>query len=298
MSIAVAEQVLSGEAWTPLSIARRFLEAFFRDPRAGYSEGFHAFLSGLRLEAEHRFAGVQSTTAGRGLAECLLAPPSERHPHVGLLLQEMATVFLDRIKSQSDKSGAAMRSAPIGFYDSLDEVVKRSALQAGVTHDTPAGIAAAVAASLMTHYFVYDLGPKAELGGFLATHVRVCDFRSSRHDGLPTGRYTEAEQQDWATPYSGKVKSKGWMSVRAAVTAVVRHDNLRDILKACVDFTGDVDTVATIALAAASCSHEVEQNLPECLRCSLEDGKYGVGYLRDLDRGLGEHVGSSRNQEA
>jgi ADP-ribosylglycohydrolase len=37
---------------------------------------------------------------------------------------------------------------------------------------------------------------------------------------------------------------------------------LSELLKDCIAFTGDVDTVATIALAAASCSEEITQDLP------------------------------------
>src|SRR3954447_22310185 len=44
MSLAVAEAIVSGERWAALNLARRFVEAFHRDPREGYAGGFHAFL--------------------------------------------------------------------------------------------------------------------------------------------------------------------------------------------------------------------------------------------------------------
>jgi ADP-ribosyl-[dinitrogen reductase] hydrolase len=72
---------------------------------------------------------------------------------------------------------------------------------------------------------------------------------------------------------------------------VVRNDRLSDLLKDCVAFTGDVDTVATIALAAASCSPEYEQDLPADLLGTLENGPYGRDYLAALDRRLFEHFG-------
>jgi hypothetical protein len=53
-----------------------------------------------------------------------------------------------------------------------------------------------------------------------------------------------------------------------------------------VSYTGDVDTVAAIALAAGSCSREVSQDLPEVLTEGLENGKYGREYLIELDRRL------------
>ncbi|MGC9526759.1 MAG: hypothetical protein ACP5D7_14600 [Limnospira sp.] len=55
------------------------------------------------------------------------------------------------------------------------------------------------------------------------------------------------------------------------------------ILKDCIAFTGDVDTVAAIALAAASCSEEVKPDLPEHLIINLENNTYGRSYLIDLD---------------
>ena len=74
--------------------------------------------------------------------------------------------------------------------------------------------------------------------------------------------------------------------MHAAVTAVVQHDSLSGILKACVEFTGDTDTVATIAVAAASCSSEVEKDLPQVLIDGLEEGTYGRDYLVQLDAQL------------
>jgi ADP-ribosyl-[dinitrogen reductase] hydrolase len=224
MSLAIAEALVSGECWDAGNLARRFVEVFRRDPREGYSRGFYA------------------------------------------LLQEVATgeELLSRLRPDSDKSGAAMRAAPLGVLPTIGEVVDRCRVQAAITHDTPDGINAATAAALMAHYFLYDLGPKAGLVDFLRAHVAG----------------------GFATPWSGKVGSKGWMSVGAAITAVARNDRLSSLLVDCVAFTGDVDTVAAIALAAASCSREYEPDLPENLVLTLEDGPYGRGYLIDLDRRL------------
>ncbi len=76
------------------------------------------------------------------------------------------------------------------------------------------------------------------------------------------------------------------MSVRAAVTAVARNNPISDLLIDCIAFTGDVDTVATIAMAAASHSVEYEQDLPENLTLTLENGDFGRDYLTALDSQL------------
>jgi ADP-ribosylglycohydrolase len=61
---------------------------------------------------------------------------------------------------------------------------------------------------------------------------------------------------------------------------------MESLLKACIQFSGDVDTVAAIALAAGSCSTEIAQDLPAHLFDELENDQYGRDYIRLLDRQL------------
>ena len=224
MSIAIAEAILADDAWTPALLAKRFVAAFKRDPRAGYSEHFYTFLQRINDGAQ----------------------------------------FLAEIAPHSDKSGGAMRATPLGVYPTIPQVIERCTIQAALTHNTPDGINAAVAAALMTHYFLYRLGPKQHLAQFLESHVPGA----------------------WAEPWRDKVGSKGWMSVRAAITALLHADSMADLLRRCIAFTGDVDTVATIALAAGSCCTELPQNLPTQLIEGLENGVYGRDYLRTLNARL------------
>lgn len=224
MSIAIAEAIVSGQPWTRDNLADRFVTAFKRDPREGYAGRFYAFLQEI----------------------------------------EDGDEFLAKIRPHSDKSGAAMRATPIGTFPNVSTVIERCKLQAALTHDTPDGINAAIAASLMSHYFLYNVGPKSELPQFI----------------------TEFVPGSWIAPWQGKVGAKGLMSVHAALTAVMSCESLSEILKACIAFTGDVDTVATVALGAASCSNEIEQDLPPVLIDTLENGAYGLDYLRKLDAQL------------
>ncbi|MBH8563511.1 ADP-ribosylglycohydrolase family protein [Nostoc sp. CENA67] len=224
MSIAIAEVIVAQLPWTPEVLADSFVRAFKRDPREGYASRFYDFLVEIQDGEE----------------------------------------FLDRIRPDSDKSGAAMRAAPIGIYPTPEKVIEATTIQAAITHNTPDGINAAVAAALMSHYFIYRLGPKRKLGQFL--------------EGYVSG--------DWSQPWEGKVKSKGWMSVSAAITAVMRNDSMSQLLQDCIAFTGDVDTVAAIALAAGSCSEEISQDIPDHLITGLENGSYGRDYLIQLDKQL------------
>lgn len=169
--------------------------------------------------------------------------------------------FLKSIDPNSDTSGAAMRACPLGVIHDIPELVERVTIQAKVSHNTPLGIQAALASALATHYCIYQIGELSEVGKFVASQV----------------------PGDWDVPYSEFVGQKGWMSVRAALTALSQHDNLADILRACIAFTGDVDTVATIALGAAVNSPLVAKNLPDELYQNLEAGSFGLEYLQALD---------------
>ena len=224
MSLAIAETLVSGRAWTAEVLAAAFVQAFKRDPREGYASRFYDFLTEVR-------DGEQ---------------------------------FLARIQANSDKSGAAMRAAPIGVLPTVEQVIDFTTVQARLTHDTPDGIAAAAAAALSAHYFIYRLGPKRDLGVFLERWV----------------------PGPWSVPWTGKVGAQGMMSVRAAVTALTASLSMSEMLRRSVDFTGDVDTVAAIALAAGAHSEELAQDLPGYLVEGLENGPYGREYIVALDAQL------------
>ncbi|WP_107659929.1 ADP-ribosylglycohydrolase family protein [Nocardia suismassiliense] len=223
-TLAVAELLVSDEPWEPARLAEHFVQAYHRDPRDGYATRFQQFLDTVHTGAD----------------------------------------LLRRIDPASDKNGSAMRAGPIGLLPTVREVMQYADVQARVTHDTPAGIAAAQAAALAVHYCHRQLGPVADLPRWIGERL----------------------DPSWTQPWHGKVGSKGWMSVRAALTALTSSRSLSQILRTAVAFTGDVDTVATIALAAGSRSPQIEQDLPDELVIGLENGPFGRDYLRTLDAQL------------
>lgn len=222
MSIAVAELIVSSAPFTRENLADGFVQAFKRDVRSGYARGFYEFLTGVKDGAD----------------------------------------FLARIRPTSDKNGGAMRAVPVGVFARVEDVVEKSALQARLTHDTTEGATAAVAVSLMAHFFLYRLGARQELPAFLASYA----------PGPP-----------WAEPWSGPVDVKGYSAARAALRIVGEHDRLSAMLDQAVRFGGDTDTVAAIALGVASCCSDVRNDLPQRLLMGLESGTYGREFLRDLD---------------
>ena len=213
-------------------LAQAYVDVFKRDQRDGYARGYYGFL-------------------------CSVADGAE---------------FLAKISPFSDKSGGAMGALPFGIYPNIEDVIAHSTLQASITHNTTDGINAGVAASLMSHYFLYDLGAKAHLGEFVEAHV----------------------PGSWAQPWQGAVGEKGWMSVRAALTAIIQGGDMTDILRRSVGFTGDVDTVAALALGAAAHSKEVEQNQPAFLERDLENGPFGRDFLVALNDQLMSKMHSLR----
>ena len=58
---------------------------------------------------------------------------------------------------------------------------------------------------------------------------------------------------------------------------------MSDLLIDSVALGGDVDTVASLALAIVASSDEVENDLPHFLYDDLENKKYGKRFLQDLD---------------
>jgi ADP-ribosylglycohydrolase len=61
-----------------------------------------------------------------------------------------------------------------------------------------------------------------------------------------------------------------------------------DLLVDCVDFGGDVDTAAAIAMAAAACADDIVRDIPEILWNGLENGSFGRDKLIELDRDLSD----------
>jgi ADP-ribosylglycohydrolase len=152
-------------------------------------------------------------------------------------------------------------------------VIEKAKLQASVTHTTPEGMAAAAAAALLSHYCLYS----RQEGGSLE---EVSEYIANRLSPVSADCV-------WSQPWEGPVGAKGWMSVRAAITAVSRNRKLSMLLHDCVAFGGDVDTVAAIALGAASEHPDYEHDLPIALVYGLEIGRvYDAAYFTDLDKAL------------
>ncbi len=249
----------------------RKLDGYFQHPR-------HLSI----LPGQYTDDTQMSLAVGEALLECTRPSPLQwanhfvacfqRDPRQGyagrfyhfLLTVQDGADFLDRIQPFSRKSGAAMRALPLGLLSDKSQLLEVTADQARLTHNTPEGILSAQAVALTAHYFLYRLGPPEELADFVASQVG--------------GRWT-----DWR----GEVGGAGLEVVRAALSALHQHRSMSDLLRCCVDYTGDVDTVASIALGAAACCADYRRDLPDVLYSQLENGTYGQDYARQLQARLG-----------
>lgn len=173
--------------------------------------------------------------------------------------------LLAKIRPVSEKAGAAMRAPPLGLFPCRQTVLELAALNASVTHATAAGIASSQASALLAHYLAYDLGPVKRIGSYLDKHI---------------------PGYGWRKPWRGVVGPCGVDAVHAAAEAISRSTSLAELLGRAVNFRGDVDTVAAIAVAAAANSRHFHANLPRVLVENLECGPFGAPYLRALDRRL------------
>jgi ADP-ribosyl-[dinitrogen reductase] hydrolase len=199
--------------------------------------------------------------------------PEERAGHAGSFYRfsqkvEDGAEFLERINPPSDKSSAAVRGWVTGLYQRPAIVLEMGELQAKLRHNTAGEIASAQAAVLLTHYLAYRCGQPTQAAKFVSDYV----------------------PGPWSRSRSEPVGSNGIDSVHAAIQAIVMHDKLSAILRQCIDFKGDVDTVATIALGAASLSADIIQDLPRHLFGGLEDGEWGISYLMRLDVRLAQFL--------
>lgn len=141
MSIAVSEVLLktdvkphTGIGIDPIKhrFAASFFDCFKRDPREGYSQGFHFILN-------------KSQTVDQ---------------------------MVRSLDPSSDKNGAAMRSVPIGVLDDPNHVKYVANIQAQITHDTIGGVNSSIAVALMSHFALHSNDSLHELPAWLRSKMQ------------------------------------------------------------------------------------------------------------------------------
>lgn len=184
----------------------------------------------------------------------------------GQLLSEVGdgAELLRRIHPGSIRNGAAMRSVPLGLIADRAVLRRVAREQAAVTHDSPQGRLSSEVVALMAHALIHRGASVDELAALVAAETGF------------------VLRRDWRT----EVAVDAIETLHAMHTALVSQRSMRALLRACVAFGGDTDSVAAIALGLASLSGEFTDDLPPSLHDGLENGPYGRDWLRALDARL------------
>lgn len=175
---------------------------------------------------------------------------------------ESSKELLELIIPTSERNGAAMRSVPIGFLKNKEDVIALAKLQAQVTHDSPIGIQSSCAVALAAHFGTHQKGSIRDLESFL-----------------------ESEKYgNWDYNWKDRVSLNAYDTVSAALTCLLKHSSLSELLKSCINLGGDTDSVAAIAVGLATCFTEYRKDLPIQLYNNLNEDKYGISFLQDLEK--------------
>ena len=220
-----------GPTYTPLQFADAWMNEFERGGRrTGYARRFQAFLETNRDGPD----------------------------------------LLDRIVSDSDKNGAAMRAPVIGVLPTVAEVLEVATLQAAITHNTLPGLFSARAAALMAHFALYEDAPLSRVGEYCLSHLSTEDV----------DHYGRVFRRPWNYgPVTGRNDSIAIATVHAAATLVMREPSLMDMLRTCVEWGGDTDSVAAVAWGIASPRFQ-DERLARWMTRDLEQGSRKTGAPR------------------
>lgn len=219
-SIANAKVVLAYNWHDPCAYVRAMQEEFCRDPRDGYSHRFQTFME-----------------------------------------ENTSTYPLDWLRAipiRKESNGSIMGAAPLGYLFDPVEVRLAANLQAMTTHSIATAPFAQTIA-LASHYFIYELGEREDLLGFLFEEVEGVD--QALGDIVLGGDYPK-----------GPVKMTARDTCHAVLGLLKRCNSLTEIIKAAVDLRGDTDSVAALSVAIASTSKDYEDDLPQSLKEGLEFG--------------------------
>ncbi|HRI68860.1 MAG TPA: ADP-ribosylglycohydrolase family protein [Polyangium sp.] len=224
MSIAVAEVLIKETEWSSDTFADAFVRCYKRDPRPGYAKGLQALLEECKDGTDLRF----------------------------------------KIRPESRRNGAAMRSVPLGLIGDMERLKDTARAQAVITHDTREGILSAQVVAVLAHVLLHERA-------FLKDLPRLVEM----HTGF-------VAQINWVN----EVECDAMQTIHAVNTVCLRNRRMSDLLLDTVNFGGDVDSVAAIAMGLASLSGEYVHDIPRDLANNLESGAYGQTFLRELDISL------------
>ena len=217
-------ETLLGDDYSKLAFADSFTRCFHRDPRKGYASGFYGFLLKTKTGKE----------------------------------------FLQNILPNSDKNGAAMRSVPLGFLPTPEEVIEVATTQASITHATPGGIDSSIIVGLASWYLMHN----------------------PDKDGLISFIEHKVPGYNLSETWVGYVPCHGISTAKAALSVLMSTNSMKEALIKSVALGGDTDSVASITLGLLDCYSGRDDDLPRTLLTTCEQGNYGLDYCIELEEVL------------
>lgn len=172
--------------------------------------------------------------------------------------------LLEKIINKSSRNGASMRAYVLGVLPNEAELIEKCTLQAEITHATDEAINSSIAIALSSHFFLYSKGTRTDLIEYL----------------------NDILANHWTGTWEGEVEMSGKETVEATLSVITSELSLMEKLKMSVNYGGDVDTVASLALAISSLDPETKNDLPEFLTSELENGDFDRDYIIELDKRL------------
>lgn len=284
VSMAVADSYGAGFEFRPREFVDKHntLEKYYPHQlsKGDHKPGMYTDDTQMSLAlAEFMLSGQPLTTLN--LADAFVEA-FKRDPRTGYsggfykLLMEIkdGTELLRRLRPHSAKCGGAMRAPVLGLLPDERLVIDRAAWQASLTHATPTAMVAASGAAFLTH---------------------LCrrGFDLTQHDNLVKYMDSKCGAHDFSS-FGCAVQNPVTTDAMNVMHAVVMPFNTRrgdkrtmsGLLRTFVGWSGDVDTVAAIGMAAASQHPDIEQDIPDHLIEGLENGPYGRDYLAKIDAQL------------
>jgi len=251
MSIAVAETMLTEEPFGAETLAGRFVEAYKRDRREGYSRETLRMLENSRNGEE------------------LIA---------SMTIEEKAGRMSD---------GSAMRAVPIGLLPDTGDVIRNAIINSEISHAHPYAVSASVGIALASHYFYYDKGPRSGVIGYITLHMEqicteICEYLRAVDELEEFDPETIlGEYRDFGPPYTDA------KPVLGAVLFMIKmhHDDPLRAIEETLSLGGDTDTTLCMILGIIM-AENTTGILPEGLVENLENGRYGRDYILELGKKL------------
>lgn len=247
MSIAICELLLSDKEFNHETLADSFVNCYKRDSIVGYAQGFKAFLDSINSGKE----------------------------------------FLEKIKPNSIRNGAAMRAVPLGIVKNIEIVINSATINAEVTHNTPQGIASSICVALMSHYFFHNIKEPSNVYDYIEPHIRKIHPESTDHFKAAYQMEKENAKILFGEEniYKG-IPCDGMRTAGAVLYLLSNFDkDIKEALKQAVLLGGDTDSVASITLGIIA-MEEGLKDLPSFLLDDLINHEFGKDYIISLGKKL------------